>query len=899
MRKSPSSALSLLLCLLVASPGSALAAGETPSSSPLTSGLEGVASALNTTNSVISSVQYSQQQMQTLVNQFGALQAQNAAATQSLSQFDQAKQQLAASLATAQQCMMQADTNTKAKIAKYKKATMKPGDLTAAEPTCSSYGAIMDSARKNLDEMAAAKTKAACLQSLQNSMTQIAESSKQSFNQLTQAAVKVWNTRDQIINTHKGIADRIDKDLNGENGYRAQLAKLKETSAKINNAIGAGFTSKEGSGGFDARIRSIKALRVTKANEWYYSIMGQTESCFANDVNQECYAGGTASPAACIRAEVARSSGSAAEAAIAKSNTEKLNHAFQKNVGLIKSKDQLSNVDVSNPDAFLAHTNKRFNEKLNAVTQTFRRMALVGKTSPSAIGDFARQKYQGCYESAVAAFRSDISSEGPYKQSMRAVEEQEAAMNQEVKNLLDSAQQQMTDFRTSFNRVYSTELSQFSASCSSSDSSVYQSVDCLKMIAANLKAGIEGSVQTQTLDNKTTYRANPSDTVLNLQTLSLDTTGKPSLSTKSTNCKGFNECINTLSEYHRHQSEQADKQTEERKAFVEQHNETLQTSMTGLTAQFSEVSKLFTEEIRKLNAEVGTLGITASIATKQVEGEQLKANEKTGLYDMPTSMKAAFAGVGSFTEMESPQEVYSAMQTRFGELQKKVAEAAKKKSECRVKKEDYNQIAEQLVCEEEKVCAASNLTGIIDPMENVFNKTSKDPKSGEFSSAESRYQSCLSSAERRSENVEDRVSRLEESKDRIEDRNTNASTRKQRIDNNIAKLRERGEAVEGRAEKACNNQLVSSLNTQATKARGSFAGTNQGIMNAFRKMANACPDDKEAAAAACKSIKRAAAAGTGNDAEDETKVEDGSSSTTPATPFTNPLQGVGGATSAK
>lgn len=865
------------LLILTLSIGPALTHAAEESGSLVTGALQGTLGALNTANQGMNALAYSQQQMQGLVNQFGLLQNQTANGNAAMGQFEKTKQELSQALAEASQCVESSKKDT----SKYKKGTLKPAEIDAAEPSCKTYGIIIDSVKKNVDQIYEVNKKMSCMTNMQNKMNQIADTAKKPFGDLTQAATDVWNTRQGIIDTHQGIVDRLDKEMNdAENGYKAKLGKLKDLEVRIRNALNAG-ASKDGSG-LGQRLKDIKRARVAAANTWYYDLMGDVESCFAGDANQSCAFGTTASPADCIRSYIgATPGGNPAEKAQAKANAGKLDHAFRLNTGIIKRTDNLSKIDIGNTAGFLSHVNKRFSEKLAAVSATFTKISVVGNNvNKTQLRDFVQQKYRDCYQGAVERFQADMNSEGGrYKSAINNVADMESSINNDIKNLIDESQGAMTGFRTQFNKIYDREISQFSSDCTAGDNP-YASADCLRKIQVTLKGGIEGTKQSITLDNGTQAVFNPGPTTLNLQTMALDQQGKATLQSSQTQCVGFDECINVLDRYQSHHSDQAESQKKQREAFVETHNKSVSTAMTAVAAQFTEVSKLVVAGVQGINDDLTKAGVNASVATKTVEGEALVANEKTKIFDMPKNMKAALAGAGTFSEIGETTEATTGVNARISELNKKSLEAAKMKAACIIKKEEYSSLADSLgSCDAEEICKSDSASQVMGPLELLMRKGKNVPGSEKDTPTTDRYESCMTRADAKE------TSSSLTSEDAVLMQGMSADEKKEYIKTKRGDTTSAG--AKAAAAKSCAKAATAKLMAANAEVRSnSLKDTNQKVINALRRMNQACPENPESAAEACEQVKKALKGATPPEDEAETKIEAGTDS---GTDFKNPL----------
>ncbi len=866
----------IILALLLPPPSqTARAEGE----SQATQALVGVKNVLETASSGLTAIQYSQQQMQTMVNQFAMLQQQMGANGQAVSQFDLVKQQLAQAMAEANQCVEKAKKDT----SKYKKAKIPLENLTTAEPTCKNYGDVIDSIKKNIDMMHEANSKIGCIRSFQNKINQIADSAKAPFGNLTKSANEVWNTRQGIIDSHQGIVDRLDKELNDEEGgYRKQLSKLKDLEVKIRNALNSGNTkgSEAGASGIGLQLRNLKRVRKSIGNQWYFTMMQEVQECFNSSGIAQC--GGIATtPVSCVRNYLGSASGnSPAARAMGAANMGKLATTLKLNTGDIRENDKMAGIDSSQPASFLAHVNKRFESMVSAVVNNFNRQSFQGSVNKGEISAFVRTEYRKCYDDAVANFKSDMESEGMrYKATQNQIIDSELALNNDIKNLIDETQQSMTAFKTAFNKIYDRDLSQYSANCSASDSP-YDSADCLRKLQLTLKGGIEGTSQSTRLDNGMPVTYTPTETVLNLQKLSLDAQGKASLATESTRCVGFDECINVLDRYQSHHRDQAASQEKQRTAFVETHNKSVDTAMTAVAAQFSEVSKMVVAATQGITEDLKKAGVNASVATNQIEGEALVANEKTGIYDMPKNMKGALAGVGSYTEMGDTGEAVSSLNSRISELNTKAVEAFKMKGQCSIKKGDYEAIAGRLSCDSEKICVGNKAAQSISALEAVLRKSQNKASDESKNEITNEYNSCARGAK-----TSAKTSDLDEQEITIQNY---TDPKAKEVATELLRKRRANRETEAKDEaSSCLNSAVTSLESLSSESRESVRDQNNKIMAGLRKMADSCPDDPEAAAEGCEDAKKAAKKASPPEGEGETQlgVESGDDSK-----FSDPLK---------
>jgi hypothetical protein len=898
MHRSTKPLSQLLIFTMLASPVlSSLPAHAEESTA--TTVLQGVTGALNNTNNLLTTIQASNAQMQQLYGQFTNLNSQQAAVQTGLGALEQTKQELSLALATAQTCIANADTKKNGKIGRYKKATITSATaLTNAEPTCENYGTIIDSGRKLADQISAAMEKTACMMQLQNALGQVANKSKVAFTQAQQAATEVYNTRTSIITNYENMAKRIDGDLNGENGYKAKLANLKKLSARLYQQVNAGLNIKDNKaegGGLGARLRMAKANRTQAANTWYKTLMGDVNQCFSSSP-LECRNGVANSPLGCIAESLGSGTGtgagytgrvSAVQKAQGAANMDALRRTLGLNQAIQADTSRLASLDVKNEAEFLSYTNQQFDKMVARTVNNFRGQTFYGSVNKGDLGNFIKAKYTECYNNAVANFKSDMQGEGgQYKAALRSVEESEAGLNAEIKGLLDDTQGQMNEFRTAFNKIYNADLPQFSSDCSASDDP-YQSLDCLRMLSANLKAGIEGTAQTVKLDTKLAatglkqFTARAPATAMNIQSLTLDpTTGKPTLGSTTTSCVGFNECVNVLERTQQHYNDQKTAQETARKEFVDTHNKSIQTSLGTVAAQFTQVGTLFGQEVEKLNKELLASGLSATLKTKQVEGEALVANEKTGLYDTPKDMKAAIAAQGQFLELDTPEETQKAAREQASEIAKKMKDAMTKKQQCLVKKGDYDSIANALDCSEANVCKGDRIGRLLTPLQSLLHKSTKNPDASEKANISSEYNSCIRSARSATDpGAEDDRDDLKESTAGL-----TAEEKQHRRDQRSEYNKQRRDYRASEAQ-ACATTALGQLDAKVEDSvNDATKSTNSDIMSKVRAVVDACPNTDEAVSA-CKAA-QSKIKGLTPPEQLDTKVDDGSSS---SPTFTNPL----------
>jgi len=596
----------------------------------------------------------------------------------------------------------------------------------------------------------------ACIYDFQNKVNDLANSSKVIFTQLNQAAMKVWNTHDSVIKAQDNIVKKIDAELNTENtGYRARLQKLRETETKIRNALNSANVSGEEGGvksqsGILARLRSIKQQRNATASAWYFNLMGETEACFANSPMPCDTLGNLATTRQCISSYFNQGqSGGPTAKAQANINIQRLSTAFDTIREKIRTTDMvLENVDIKSPNEFLMHTNKRFNNKMGSIVRSIEGMKLVGFHNVNGLMSVARNNYRKCYEEKVAEFKGDIQSTagGKYRQGINTMVEQEAGLSNEIKNLTEEAQREMTSFKTAFNKVYNRDLPQFTANCTS-ENDPYSSADCLKKVQIMLKAGLDGTVEGGQHQGSVV----PDPTTINLQSIS-NQNGNITVTSKAMTCVGFEECLVTMENYMAGHKSQMDSQVMEREQFVKKHNEEIAAAMATTAQAFGGASDIFTNSASSINAELTEAGVLgAEVKVKSIENpEPLAPDEKMEdpkLTGVPKDMKAAFAAAGKYSEIDG-DKVTQPLQKRKEKLAELIKDAAKMKGKCKIDKSDFNEVADQLVCDPKRVCRDSNFRAGYGALEKLLKKSSSAglDKEANDESASNTFANCMKDA---------------------------------------------------------------------------------------------------------------------------------------------------------
>jgi hypothetical protein len=767
----------LLLAALILPPPTRAYADAAPISSMATSSLQGMTGALNDVNSFMSAYGSNNSQLQALAAQLAQAQGQTGGVQAQQSAFDQIQQKLTVAMTQANQCITQA---TQANYDKYlAKRTpeqknvaksLTPDSLTSVEPTCATYGTILDSIEMNKAKLFDANKRMACLTNFQNTVSGIAEAAKAPFLQLNNAATEVQKTYSQIIDAHNKIADKIASDLDGpadkdgkrSGGYRQQLSDLKAMALELNNVMNAkpgalapeGDANKNGlSYGLVKKVANLKQQRVSAANTWYYTMMGDVESCYHSQPAASCFAndvGNSLSPEQCVASVVndqGNGTNSAGQRARAQEDNNALTQIGVKNYFAGQKINLPANIDVSKPDEFLSFTSTRFQTTLSGVLGAYRSHKFATGVDKGQLTQYIQTAYQACYDKSVSNFKADmISKGGTYYGQVTAMQDNERELANDEKNWIDRVEQKMTDFRTSFQKVYNSDLAQFKTDCTDGGDP-YKGLDCLRVLNAQMNSGIRGTSNTVSLSNGTSYTSTAGTTVLPVQTLTLDAQGKPTLGSSSVTCSGFDDCVNYLSRARDQHAGAADQSTQDRQKFVDQHNASVKQAFQTVGGQFAQITELLKAGVGGVNQDLANLGVKATVKTKQIDPEELVNDEATGLIKMPKSMKAALAGQNAYTEIDDKDSVTEAINTVIADLNKKAGDAQKMKNKCQIAKSDYTSIADVMPkeCSDTKsVCGGRDrASSAVSVMEGLFQKSKVSPDDNAQSlSKNSDYNSC-------------------------------------------------------------------------------------------------------------------------------------------------------------
>ncbi|MGZ3654964.1 MAG: hypothetical protein ACXVB9_11515 [Bdellovibrionota bacterium] len=874
-----------LLAALITPPQ--VAHADVTAGSMATNTLNGINSTLGDMNSFMNTFGSSSAQLQSMAMQLQQAQAMAGGLQQQQSAFDQIQNQLNLAKATAMACITKTgtvdDDNTYAKYYAKRPADQKsivkgltPDTLTSVEPTCSTYGVILDAIEMNKAKLVNTNKKMTCITNFQNQVNQIADAAKAPFAQLTNAATEVQKTYTQIIEAHTKIADKITNDLDGpadkdgkhSGGYRGQLANLKSMALELNNVLNAksGDLKTEGGAndqglkyGLVKAVESLKKNRVDAANSWYYNMMGDVENCYHSQPAGSCFAndvGDNLSPDQCLATMVANQGDgttSGGRKARAREDSNSLAQISVKNYMSSAAINLPANIDINNPDAFLNFAQSRFQSTLMGVLGAYRAHNYTLGLDKGAITKYVSDAYQACFDKAKANFQSDMTRKsGTYYDQITAAQDNERTVANDEKNWIDRVEQSMTDFRTSFQKTYSSDLAQFKTDCTD-EGDPYKGLDCLRILNAELQSGMRGTTAHAKLMNGSTFTVTAGATVLPVQTLTLDAQGKPTIGSSSVTCSGFDDCITYLSNSRDQHAQAADQTTQDRQKFVDQHNASVKQAFGAVSAQFAQMSQLLVASVAGVNDDLAKLGVKASMKTKDVDGEDLKENDKTGLYDMPKSMKAAFAGSNAYSELDdsSSKDVADAYNTMIGDLNKKSGDAQKMKEKCKINKGEYQALAGIMPndCSSvASVCSTRDRAASgISQMEAIFDKSKVSPDDNPTSlSRNSEYNSCKSQTMQQA--AEPTASEIRAAAREMDNLSLTLADG-HRDDDHWDEAREQAilkkkTAATNQVRTDCGDVIFPPLDALARQGRGPLESQNEQLVKLLRDVSDACANVK-------------------------------------------------------
>ncbi len=820
------------------------AEGESSGSSDF---LGNIKAGLDGVNNTMGQVAGTQAQMQQMINMASAMRLSNQRMTQNMGAIQAIAGQLAMAFSEAQQCQQKAAAQgaqkkvgkqTNAEIAKT--LAIPPSEIDKVEPTCANYEEILKTGKFAIDHLNQANTELSCVKQLQEKVNQIAESAKTPFTQLTQAANENWNVRKQVIEHYESTAKKIDKDLNGADGYKAKLEGLKKISSMLTNALnasGKGTRAANVDGvtlelGLARRIEDLDKKRKKVANDWHSSIINQSLQCFYQDSAQPCDAAGNAmTPIQCAQAYVNRDTGGrAGVAATNVRNRQELDRHLRL-MGQHFKELRPGDVTVTDMKGFLEFSRTSFEKVSQKMAQTMKGANFVAPVKASDVATFLNSKMKECYNNSMRSFESSLKSkdtaENSYYGRYNAIIEEEKDLDNAVNNWVNVVTEKMNDFRTAFTKIYQSDLPQFAQNCEAAGNP-QESLKCLRHAAQILRDGINGTGREGII-------------TMSVPVMQTDAQGMPTAGTSSMQCRGFNECLTTLERTKEHNERQAQSQTQEREKFVQNHNKTLETSMGAVGAQFSAMGQMIQQAVAAMNGQLSLLGISGLLKTKQLKGEELEKDEKTGLLKAPTNMKSAFAGKGSITEIDDLPKAAEGIAKRRTEVGKKLQAAQATQSKCTV---SYSELKGALGnCK--RMCSDGTLKEIFTKAERAFVASKTEPEKISTSLG-SEFRSCLRDAQQ-----DARVERLE------------ATARAGQIRDEERARRETDRALDEAKDKrkeeqaGCVSSAVSQLRSHAEGSRSKeLKERNEAIATSLENIAGSCMDGKpEEAESVCTDLK--------------------------------------------
>ncbi len=875
--------------------------------------LSGITGALNGVNGFFSSYGSSTIQLQALASQLSQLQQSASGLQTQQSMLNQLGVEMNMAMMEAQSCYQQSTRSYEKYYAKRKGKqaeavrTITTDTLTAVEPTCETTGVILDAIALNKAKMEDANKKMACLTNLQNKINELAERAKAPFQSLNDAAREVYDTHTSIIDVHKKIAAKLSAELDGPDGkgggYRDQLKNLEAMALNLNNVLNA----KQGDGkdgmktGLVKQVENLHNLRAAAANEWYFNLMQDVEGCFQSRP-APCFNNNiSAPPAQCIGMMIANQAEgiSTGQRVLGNEDLKKglPNIGLQNNMNM-QEINLPANIDVTKPDEFLSFTKERFDETLTSVLANYGGHQFASNVDKAQLSAFVNQSYMACYDIAVKGFKSDmISQGGRYFAKLQGVKDFERETANDIKNQIDIVSKAMSEFKTSFEKTYDSKLSQFNNDCTAGDDP-YQGLNCLRVYKAMIDSGINGTRTSAQLSNGATWTVNAGLTVLPVQTLSLDANGKAVTGTASATCSGFEDCINYMDRTVEQHNSAAQTEEEARTTFVQQNNKVVKAMFNAVGDQFSKIGQMIVAGVKGINEQLVAIGIKATIKTKNVEGEALVENDKTGMIDMPKSMKAAFASRTSYTEIDSMDDVTSAYNSLAGDLNKKAADAQKMAIKCKVTKSNYDallRIMPKDCSDTHAICARDKSLSSMGTMEDLLKRSSVSiDDTTTKSAASSEYNSCKREIMSDSQTVSMSDRRLSASAHGLElyDKVTHVKRDEDYEAAEAEAVNDKKSEARQRIRDECSDVIFQELNGEAGNGREGLREQNQAIVAKLQDVTSACsrletdaatagknmPEDEDVTSA-CEDFKSAVNAATPPQGEEATNAASTGTST--------------------
>lgn len=840
---------SLLIWALTVPYLPAQAEGITDTLDKFNSGVGQIGAGMNQVGQKMGEIQMMTQQMG-LIRQMGNLQSMYG---QQQGTFEQVRTQLAMTMMQSGQCMTQKFANEKDKDSQTKLAL---NELLNREVTCGNATENKAAAKAYMLQLDHASQKINCLQTLQNKFEQVAKGINQPFSQLTTAARENVHGRDQVIDQYKKIAEQITNDLDGKNGYKAQLADLKNMRKSLIDALSRGGKQRQVQVGGDElaanlgqRIDNLRTVRNNVANMWHKQLMTHTLSCFQS-MSVDCGDGGSpASPLDCVRrqSDVAAAN-STGQRFMNDTNKREIDGALRELRTILRRHDKSAKLDASDMNAFKEFSQERFASIADRAAyafekRNFRVMAPRGVSADQAktfaqqhakrIASFVKGHLAQCYNDGFQELEASIKSQSNPDYAKLISEEKDVATD--INKWLQVATDKMNSFRTSFTKLFNVELAQYNSSCQAGDDP-YKGIECLRNIQKALSDGIDGT-------------NGEASTVMNVPTMQTDATGQQvTQGVRSFSCRGYEECLNMLGQARDFNKQQAETQKVARDKFVQDHNKNIDTALGGLAAQFGAAYGQLGEKIAEINRTLGGLGVTGAIDAKTVEGETL-TKDRDGLYNQPKDMMAALAGKAGFVKMDGLDKVL----TGVGDRRKAIIEAGQKASkmeaDCKVSDRDYRAVLQSLVASCDPVAVCAQIQGTTSALEKLLRKSQTRIEQNQRQEITDQLRDCQRSAGQISDDdlgIDD-ISESSQCKERVGASGTGESQR-----DAMARCQalERSEKAERRrlrqeaklnAQRGCTQSAAMALSQLNDNGRGDLPKKHGEFLNAFRELAASCP----------------------------------------------------------
>ena len=626
-----------------------------------------------------------------------------------------------------QNCINEKAQKAKAEQKKLKgKADLNAVQITNMEPICSNSLNIRESVKRlsyELDSLGGQV--GSCMGTFNKSIEAAIENVRKPFSQLDQAAKESINLYDKVIENYDSAYNKLNNDLEGEGGYRAQLRDLEKLKLEMNDILN-GPVKDINSGGLARRIDLLKIQRNDSAKKWLGTLMNETVSCFRNDPTLGCRSDGSnpTAPESCILDELTRIDGNQSSRnqptanALSSAKRRAFLDVLTIQYGSMRKLFQTASIDAKDSTDFINKASARFATVSNQMTSILASKNFNNMISPAqqnALSQFYSEKMNQCFQMKMDDFKNEISTEGSgnYRNEIIKIEEAEKNILNDANKMIEVATSQMNSFRTNFTKVFNNDLAQFKSNCSAGKNA-YDAVTCLTQIDKILDNGING-INSEGV------------TVMNIPVVKM-TNGVAQQGTQSFQCIGFKDCLNVMGKARDFNKEQSDSQKQARTSFAQTHNKTVDTAFGAIAQQFVANSQILNQKVAEINNTLSSFGVSKTLDPKTIEGETLNIDDKTGLYTPPKSMKAALANKTGFMELtsENTKDVLESIAERKKEIVRKGARAAQMLAQCEVKASDYKAVMNMLPkCKDAKdarsVCRSRG--SLIPAIESLVNKS--------------------------------------------------------------------------------------------------------------------------------------------------------------------------------